>query len=120
MPVRIYLARFDKLWLRLAPLMRNLGEEMQKGSAANQAEYEHFIREVQEIRAGFNLLQPPPVRRRVHRAFDRLLQSYERVASSIAGFLKTGDPAYIQAMGDELPNLEALGERFCKEIQRCG
>lgn len=118
--MKTYLERFDKVRFRLAPLLENLGGEIGKGLEMDRAKLGHFVKEVREIRAEFAPLQPPPILKRVHRAFDRVLKAHEKLAGCVAGYLKTGNLAYFDAMVHELPNIEDLSRRFYKETQRGG
>jgi len=113
-----YSERLDKLVARLIPLVDYLREVMGKGLTAQMAEYEQYVQEVQAIRVEFDPLQPPPHFEKLHRSFDRFLDSHERLTRHITGMLKTTEPAYVQALAAEFPRVEKLGSRFFQERWR--
>ncbi len=113
-----YPERLDKLVGRLVPLVDYLRDVMEKGLTAQMTEYEQYVQEVQAVRVEFDPLQPPAQFKKLHRAFDRFLDSHERLTRHIAGMLKTTDPAHVRALAAEFPRVEKLGSGFFQEVRR--
>lgn len=118
-----YLMQFDSVRAQMDPCITQLADELDKGlNNAQVSVLEQFVKDVSAVRSRYSSLKPTFRLRRIHKKFEPVLSSHEKMAQHITSFLTEKSWESFDVMCDalmaELSELQRAILAFAEERNR--